>query len=49
MWDAATGTLLATCRGHTSKVVSAAFSPDGSRLVTASSDRTVRQWDARTG
>ena len=26
-----------------------AFSPDGSRLVTASADGTVRQWDARTG
>ena len=49
MWDAATGKLLATCRGHTSKVLSVAFSPDGSRLVTASSDGTVRQWDAETG
>jgi WD40 repeat protein len=29
--------------------VSVAFSPDGSRLVTASSDGTVRQWDAATG
>jgi hypothetical protein len=48
-WDAATGTLLATCQGHQSGVKSAAFSPDGSRLVTASPDGTVRQWDARTG
>ena len=31
LWDAATGTLLATCRGHTSKVFGVAFSPDGSR------------------
>jgi YD repeat-containing protein len=49
LWDAATGTPLATCRGHTGKLHSAAFSPDGSRLVTTSSDRTVRQWDTRTG
>ncbi len=49
LWDAATGALLATCRGHTSKVLSVAFSPDGARLVTASSDGTVRQWDAATG
>ena len=49
LWDAATGTLLATCRGHTSKVLGVAFSPDGTRLVTASADGTVRQWDARTG
>ena len=30
-------------------VVSASFSPDGSRLVTASWDKTVKVWDARTG
>ncbi len=28
---------------------SAAFSPDGSRIVTASSDQTARIWDAATG
>ena len=41
--------LLATCRGHASKVLGVAFSPDGTRLVTTSSDGTVRQWDAATG
>ena len=28
---------------------SAAFSPDGSRIVTASEDNTARIWDAATG
>lgn len=28
---------------------SAAFSPDGARIVTASGDRTARLWDAATG
>ena len=28
---------------------SAAFSPDGSRIVTASADNTARVWDAATG
>jgi WD40 repeat protein len=48
-WDAATGTLLATCLGHTNTIQHIAFSPDGARLLTASRDGTVRQWDARTG
>ena len=28
---------------------SAAFSPDGTRIVTASGDKTARIWDAATG
>ena len=30
-------------------VNSAAFSPDGARIVTASGDKTARIWDAATG
>jgi WD40 repeat protein len=36
-------------RGHEGSVFSAAFSPDGSRIVTASDDDTARIWDAATG
>ena len=32
-------------RGHEKVVQSAAFSPDGARIVTASSDRTARIWN----
>ncbi len=35
--------------GHQGIVWKVAYTPDGSRLVTASSDGTVRFWDARTG
>ena len=49
LWDAATGALTAEMRGHTSKVRRVAFRADGARLVTASADGTVRQWDVTTG
>ena len=38
-----------TLSGHTDWVNSAAYSPDGKHIVTASDDRTARIWDAATG
>lgn len=35
--------------GHTGSVNDAAWSPDGSQVLTASNDRTVRIWDVVTG
>jgi hypothetical protein len=38
-----------TLKGHGSEVMSVAFSPDSSRLASASGDHTVKVWDAATG
>jgi WD40 repeat protein len=41
--------LTAQFPGHTDLIRSLAFSPDGRRLASTSSDRTVRVWDVGTG
>jgi len=43
--DAETGELFATLTGHQQKILDLNFSPDGTRLVTASGDRTARIWN----
>ena len=40
---------LAVLSGHAGRVEFAAYSPDGTRIVTAATDNTARIWDARTG
>jgi WD40 repeat protein len=59
VWHAATGREMLTLKGHKSKVtfvnitaiqgLTAALSPDGSRIVTGSVDETAKVWDATTG
>ncbi len=45
----ADSTEIATLTGHTAAVLAASFSPDGTRVLTASSDKTARIWNATTG
>ncbi len=36
-------------KGHGNSVWSATYSPDGKRIITVSSDKMVRVWEAETG
>ena len=55
VWDVETGECLKvmelghTNEGHTNEVRSVAVSGDGKRVVSGSSDHTVRVWDVETG
>ena len=49
IWDAATGTELATIPGYGGSQHGIAVSPDGSRIVFAAEDNSLMIWDRATG
>src|SRR5262249_46294342 len=48
VWDLETGEVTATLKGHAAGIWSVAFTPDGTRLVSAGED-AVKVWDLKTG
>ncbi|HZF55699.1 MAG TPA: protein kinase [Polyangiaceae bacterium] len=49
VWDARTLEVRRWLRGHRGLLTDIAVSPDGSRAVTASRDKTIRLWDLGSG
>ena len=45
LWKVADGSQITALDGHSDRVRSVAFSPEGSLLVSGSHDRTIRLWD----
>jgi WD40 repeat protein len=45
VWDAKTGAVRYTLLGHSGFILSVAWSPDSSRLVTGSTDGTAKVWE----
>lgn len=49
VWDAHTGTLLWSKKGHSDRCTSVVFAPNGGMLGSAGNDNTIRLWNPRTG
>lgn len=47
MWTAATGTLMGVFAGHGGEVTCGKFTYDGKRVITGSSDCSVRVWNPK--
>ena len=48
LWDAAAASCISTFNGNTGYVRSVAFSPDGTTVLTGSTDSKVKLWDVGT-
>ncbi|MDB5345158.1 MAG: hypothetical protein JWP89_3535 [Schlesneria sp.] len=49
LWDTKTRKATRTLKGHSGAVISLAFSPDGTQLVSGGTDNAARLWDVASG
>ena len=49
LWDSHNGNILFRLNGHTDAIASLVFSPASDRLISASIDGELRQWNTGTG
>ena len=49
IWDTESGSAVTPPMQHNDRVMHAVFSADGTRVLTASADRTARVWNAASG
>ncbi|HEX2683967.1 MAG TPA: WD40 repeat domain-containing protein, partial [Ferruginibacter sp.] len=49
LWDAANGALIKESAGHNDFINTLEFSPDATKFVTSSMDKTAKIWDLNTG
>jgi WD40 repeat protein/serine/threonine protein kinase len=49
VYDTASGKVLSTLAGHNSEAACAAFSPNGTRVVSGARDGSIRMWDTASG
>ena len=49
IWDVSSGTCIQTLEGHSDRVTSVVFSPDGKCCLTGSRDGTAKIWDVASG
>lgn len=48
LWDVSSGRVIRRFQGHTQRVNSIKFNPDGTLLMSGSYDKTVQIWDLRS-
>lgn len=49
LWDPRSGSLVSRLEGHQMSMNALSFNPDGTQLLSASNDGSLRLWDGRTG